>query len=360
MVFSFRRSKSDSVLANRRRPAALKPAGGKLDRAAPSIYADEFLRALAVDTLIECMVLDEDCVPRNFIDECARRGDAMLDALEAVLESPVPWSDDSRKGERWLILHTIHILGLISGVRAGEMLLRAMMRVWQQDEGQMLIERLSGAWPALFRNKPDEVLERLRKVLGNRQLSPYLRSDLMEVLTAAARRTGAEALDAQLAAIAALAADETEHEDLRELALLLLFDFPRARHRTLLEDRVRRSHGQLTAPFTMADVAAAYRSKRDDPEWERFSDPWAFYAPDRIAQRQQVSGDRVAGVEDMQDLETLVNLGDLEDLNDLALAEQIELLERMPEEQKAPAVGRNDACPCGSGKKYVKCCQGVK
>ena len=25
-------------------------------------------------------------------------------------------------------------------------------------------------------------------------------------------------------------------------------------------------------------------------------------------------------------------------------------------QQKAPKVGRNDACPCGSGKKYKKCC----
>jgi uncharacterized protein YecA (UPF0149 family) len=24
--------------------------------------------------------------------------------------------------------------------------------------------------------------------------------------------------------------------------------------------------------------------------------------------------------------------------------------------KKAPKVGRNDPCPCGSGKKYKKCC----
>ena len=28
-----------------------------------------------------------------------------------------------------------------------------------------------------------------------------------------------------------------------------------------------------------------------------------------------------------------------------------------PAGQKVPKVGRNDQCPCGSGKKYKKCCQ---
>ncbi|HNQ35498.1 MAG TPA: SEC-C metal-binding domain-containing protein, partial [bacterium] len=27
-----------------------------------------------------------------------------------------------------------------------------------------------------------------------------------------------------------------------------------------------------------------------------------------------------------------------------------------PAESEAPRVGRNDPCPCGSGKKYKKCC----
>ncbi|MGC2082083.1 MAG: SEC-C metal-binding domain-containing protein, partial [Bradyrhizobium sp.] len=29
-----------------------------------------------------------------------------------------------------------------------------------------------------------------------------------------------------------------------------------------------------------------------------------------------------------------------------------------PARSNAPKVGRNDPCPCGSGKKYKKCCGG--
>ena len=33
-----------------------------------------------------------------------------------------------------------------------------------------------------------------------------------------------------------------------------------------------------------------------------------------------------------------------------------ELVGEKPETREAPKVGRNDPCPCGSGKKYKKCC----
>jgi len=42
------------------------------------------------------------------------------------------------------------------------------------------------------------------------------------------------------------------------------------------------------------------------------------------------------------------------------LAQLTELKKEMPTNSPAPAkkvkVGRNDPCPCGSGKKYKKCC----
>ena len=30
--------------------------------------------------------------------------------------------------------------------------------------------------------------------------------------------------------------------------------------------------------------------------------------------------------------------------------------EKKPQKRKQPKVGRNEPCPCGSGKKYKKCC----
>ena len=67
-----------------------------------------------------------------------------------------------------------------------------------------------------------------------------------------------------------------------------------------------------------------------------------------------------------------VNLSDKEELNAFFLDMQRRQLARLRKENKAekghksiedkpvishqPKVGRNEPCPCGSGKKYKKCC----
>ena len=37
--------------------------------------------------------------------------------------------------------------------------------------------------------------------------------------------------------------------------------------------------------------------------------------------------------------------------------EKMFLMRRKPYVRQAPKIGRNDLCPCGSGKKYKKCCK---
>jgi len=43
-----------------------------------------------------------------------------------------------------------------------------------------------------------------------------------------------------------------------------------------------------------------------------------------------------------------------EDVSDVERA----LAARRPQPPAPPRIGRNDPCPCGSGRKYKKCCQG--
>ena len=75
----------------------------------------------------------------------------------------------------------------------------------------------------------------------------------------------------------------------------------------------------------------------DQPEWLRFDDPWQFYAADEIQRRQarwlEESGDFGADLLDPDETERVATY----------VREQ-------------PKIGRNDACPCGSGKKYKQCC----
>jgi len=57
---------------------------------------------------------------------------------------------------------------------------------------------------------------------------------------------------------------------------------------------------------------------------------------------------------------------DKEDYSDLEFYPQrfedsnpSDYLPKIPIQNKSPKVGRNEPCPCGSGKKYKKCCLSV-
>jgi len=330
---------------------------GRVDDASRDAYriwfhSDDHLRTLSADDLVELIVDDEDRVPRRVIDECVSRGDAMLDALEHVLDTGMSWSDDTIEGYWWLTLHTIHILGLIPGLRAGAMLTRAMIRLRQDEDDDALCDWLGGCWPALFRNKPDEVLRPMHAMVANRDFNPYLRSDLLDVLTAAGVRTSADALEGQLDVAAEMAANENEDESFRELAMLLLLDFPRQRHRALLEGYALSPHGQASGVIKPDDVSAVFAAARDQPEWDSFSDPWVFYEPERIAMRQTLW----AQEEDGEPLGVSV-IEDFEDLQALVRGNGDHKLDLLP---FARASGADEPCPCGSGKQYTKCCLGLE
>ena len=69
-------------------------------------YTDEHLARLGPAELIDRLIADEDRVPRNLIEECARRGEAMTDRLGALPEDHRYWSATTTRGDWWLLLHT--------------------------------------------------------------------------------------------------------------------------------------------------------------------------------------------------------------------------------------------------------------
>lgn len=99
--------------------------------------------------------------------------------------------------------------------------------------------------------------------------------------------------------------------------------------------------GFLGVHFSLNDVQQAYTAMQDKAGWERFDDPWKFYSPSEIAARKQrwekEDAENDAGEWD----------GDY-DYDETFFPETYV----RPE----PKIGRNDPCPCGSGKKYKKCC----
>ena len=296
----------------------------------------EDLDQLDTGKLIEQLVRDEDRVPRNVIDTCAARGNDTIAALRDRLDRDDAWiPGDLPEGEWWLRLHAAMILGLIADENAGLLLAQLLRRMADANE-ENLQEWFSGDWPALFANKPEGVLPALIAIYSDRTIDWYFRSDALDPVVAAAERRGGDALEAALETVARVATDETEDWDFRLVAGNLLLDFPRDRYRALLEDLAARQTG-LGRFFSRDDIERSYAGLKDHPSWQRFKDPWKFYRPGAIAARQDRWAKEDAEADDDEYDEAMEEPG-------------------MPYVRAVPKVGRNDPCPCGSGRKYKKCC----
>jgi hypothetical protein len=213
-------------------------------------------------------------------------------------------------------------------------LLVALMRRIEQARDGNLQDWLSGYWPALFRNKLDGVEPLLRELAQERGIDWYMRIQAIESLIMLGEHHGIGSLDAMIDWAANIAADESENWDLRAAAANTLLDFPRERHRVLLENLAARQSG-WGSHFSVEDVQEAFSGKNATPQWrDGFDDPWNFYAPEAIASRQKRWAHEAA-----------------EDLAGETLEDA-----PAPYVRAAPKISRNDPCPCGSGKKYKKCC----
>lgn len=298
----------------------------------PVCTAEELAR-LDVEGLLDLLIRNEDRVPRALVDECAQRGQAMVERFATIVERDEFWKRSDAIGEWWLRLHAAMILGLIPSERAGSLLVNLMRRI-EQARDENLQDWLSGYWPAMFRNKSDGVEPLLRELAQNRGIDWYMRIQAIESLLMLGERRGVSALDATLDWAASIAADESEDWDLRAAAANTLLDFARVRHRVLLENLAARQSG-WGAHFDLEDVRRAFSGKDVKPQWrDGFDDPWNFYAPEAIARRQERWAEEKG-----------------QDLADEALTDA-----PAPYVRAAPKTGRNDPCPCGSRKKYKKCC----
>jgi len=319
-------------------------------------YETNILRTWTNEELIKNMIHDEDRVPRNVIDECARRGEQMLPTL-APIAAPNDELENETSGHWWLRLHTVMILGLIPGEAAGLLLLE-FIRSMCLEEDENLQEWLSSCWPALMRNKPAPVIALLRDMCMDKNIDYFMRTNITDAVIADANAKSEQALEQTLDWAAQLAADKEEDWLYRLCTGSTLLDFPRERYRELLETLAAEQSG-LGVHFDKNDIDKAYKRNNDKPGWDRFDDPWHFYEPQHIEKRQRRWQKEDLEKEHFMEEANNEGFGDL--LSDDLLLDDL-LMDDMnfhynePYQRETPKIGRNDPCHCGSGKKYKKCC----
>jgi hypothetical protein len=309
-------------------------------------YTEDDLATLTPPALVEILIRDEDRAPRIVIDRCAAYGEDMVEFLRVRVDDERAWRFGVSGGEWWLGLHAAMILGLIASESAGLLLVQLMRRM-SLAEDDSLQSWLAAYWPALFANKPAETVEAGRALCEDQTFNWYIRCQAAEVVVAAATRAGDETLERELDWLAARVSDDADDWSFRISGANTLLDFPRERHHRLLVDMAEREadrankSGWLGVDISADDVDTAFAQKLDTPSWRRHEEPWHFYARGRIARRQDRWAEEAArAAKDTPDFD----------------GDRFFEAPAIPYTRPTEKIGRNDPCPCGSGKKYKRCC----
>jgi hypothetical protein len=268
----------------------------------------------------------------------------MAERLRRHLEETANWTSDAPETRWWGLLHSIFILGFITGEDATQGLLHAIRQTSDLDNIE-LWDWVSGYWPILFRNKRSAASTALQEIAFDRDISWHPRVTALECLLEAAQAQGPESLDLILHRIARSVEDASEDWDYRITASYILLNFPRDDHKPILDRLVEiQAQQDDILYYDQSDVEEAYRLREDKADWDRYSDPLSFYDPENILSRQitQLDDDTL---EDDSLFEASFKPSDYDELPPVATYYR-----------ETPKVGRNDPCPCGSGKKYKKCC----
>jgi len=306
---------------------------------APPFYADDELAALSDDQLFELLLILEDRVPRNLFETAVSRGDAMLPLFHDLVADPEVWEGDDTRW--WALHHAILVCGALPDRAAGEVLIQALLKANDHPDNA-LWDWFSPHWPALFANKGDDVVPLLQALVRNEHNDAFMRVSAIEALLSQLKRNAPEALETELDTIARIQAETAIGSPINELLGHILLDYPRERHRALLEETAKGYADALFRPFDLEDIQRSFEEavegKPSHPQ-----DPWSFYDDAQIRSRQQRwrKEDERAAARAIQ-LESN--------------PEPFEPLYPETYHRDTPKVGRNDPCPCGSGKKYKKCC----
>jgi hypothetical protein len=241
-------------------------------------------------------------------------------------------------------MHAIFILGAMTGEDATRGLLHAIQRMDSEPDND-LWDWIVGYWPALFCNKRAEASPTLQVIASDRSLDWYPRSTAQECLLEAAQAAGPEELDDKLQQIAEVVADASEDWEYRLSLTHLLLCFPRERHKQILQQMIGEQEKRgLHLHYDLDDLTKSYAKMQDKPDWDRFDNPLEFYDPQNILSRQLRWAE-----EDEKQLEDSEQFEDSFDL-------PYDYEPGTPYVRGSPKIGRNDPCPCGSGKKYKHCC----
>jgi hypothetical protein len=283
--------------------------------------------------LVSLLFTEEDRLPMDAVDEFLRRGGQMIKPLSRIVSNGYSWNKELP--EWWSVVHATFILGAIGGKESVLPLLKALRFAIAYD-CDWVAENL----PSIFGKVGVQAMDGLKQISKDKTSDWYTRVTAMEGL-AAITIAEPEVEEEVFIFLSSIFEDEEEERELRQAVGNVFLDFKRKDLQeslflfAIVEKELNEKDVYHSAAFFENDVEKAYAVPEKNL-WHYTLDWLYFYDENEICTRQE--------------------RWEQEDRKLAREKEELSSSEPEPSVYNKAKVGRNEPCPCGSGKKYKKCC----
>ncbi|HII02819.1 TPA: DUF1186 domain-containing protein [Methanosarcinaceae archaeon] len=277
----------------------------------------ESYEACSTEELIRELVNSELVVDPGLAREISQRPDA-VPHLVRIIEDDTSFMEGS-PGDGWAPIHASFLLGAIKTPAARDAVFWLL-----RERDEELRDWITEDFPTILANFGLDAVEDLKKCISDRTLGLYQRSTAIGALSTIAHKHP-EIWDSTVRFFRQLLQEEEDPE----LLGFLISDLSEFKDPEALEDIKSAFDKGLVDDFiiTMEDVSVTYSSPDESMDYQRHSaDPLEHFNPQKFERLWKIS------------------------------YENQRIPDRLKRMLKPEKIGRNDPCPCGSGKKYKKCC----
>src|SRR5262245_7526503 len=297
--------------------------------------------------LIDLLFKEEDRATLEHARELIARGEEASHQLREILANEDYWYE-GQGGDHWIVVHAINILGAMRDEQALPLLIEMVPHAYFSNH-EAAVEVL----PAALGNYGATAVELYMKFISEYRGAYHDNPDFAHcrhTVSAALTRIALsdEPLRPPVAEFGTRLFTAPQEDDRIFLSFSsghpVALDKAPGKERSLNAVRAAYDRGMISQEMngSFKEFTRMVRERRPSLFNDLRSDLFDFYSPEEIRRRQKERAERQEDDPYRPDAKPLVPVG-------YTIAERGGL-------QRTEKVGRNDPCPCGSGKKYKKCC----
>lgn len=297
--------------------------------------------------LIDLLFKEEDRATLEHARELIARGEEAARPLREILANEDYWYE-GQDGAHWIVVHAINILSAMCDEQALPLLIEMVPHAYFSNH-EAAVEVLPAALGSYSETAADPYMKFISEYRGAYLDNPdfaHCRHTVSAALTRIALND--EAVRPRVTDFVTELFADPQEDDRIFLSFSaghpVALDKEPGKERSLKAVRAAYARGMISQEINgnFKEFTRMARERRSSLFNDLKSDLLDFYSPEEIRRRQKERAERQEDDPYQLDAQPLVPA-------DYTTSERGSL-------QRIEKVGRNDPCPCGSGKKYKKCC----